>query len=63
MLRSNIGIFPRMVSFLGLTTYIALLVFAVVESPSTLIIGVVTLIASALYHIATKRSRIEPGES
>ncbi|MDD1773751.1 MAG: amino acid permease [Methanomassiliicoccales archaeon] len=50
--------YPRVISALGLITCVALLAFAVIESPSTLIIGLVVLIAGAVYHVAKKRGHI-----
>lgn len=47
--------YPRIISVLGLITCVVLLAFAVVESPSTLIIGLVVLIAGAIYYFDRKR--------
>jgi APA family basic amino acid/polyamine antiporter len=56
-LRPDVRRYPRIISALGLISCVILLAFAVLESPSTLIIGLVVLVAGTVYHLAGRGNR------
>jgi len=56
-LRPDIRRYPRIISVLGLIACVVLLAFAVLESPSTLLIGLAVLVTGAMYHFASGRNR------